>query len=116
MLLQKYSYISVLEGSDDLRKRKYRGDKNIYKGFCYISCEVLFFLAARKNIVLKPYVMRVENDTHWFLKDLKGKVIDPTAKQFDYKLDYNGGRCCGFLTKTPSKRAKELAKRLGVKI
>ena len=61
---------------------------------------------------LKPFVMKIRGKTHWFLKDKNGKVIDPTAKQFNIPIDYTKARACGFLTKKMSKRAQKLAARM----
>ena len=98
----------VLAVSDDLRLPKYRGHKNIYKGFCYISTEIIYHFGGGKEAGYKPYVMRIDNDTHWFLKNTSGQIIDPTVKQYKRVPDYTKARCCGFLTKQPSKRAQEL--------
>ena len=58
-------------------------------------------------------VIRHHGGTHWFLKNNKGKVIDPTAEQFADSVPYDQGKGCGFLTREPSKRARELLRRAG---
>lgn len=60
---------------------------------------------------LKPCVVKHEGITHWFLRTNTGRVIDPTAEQFNTKVPYNQGKGCGFLTVFPSKRAKILLRR-----
>lgn len=84
-------------------------------GNCYVTSESLFHLLGGKRSGWKPCVMRVDSDTHWFLKHDSGLILDPTAKQFGKarsKLDYSMGRGCGFLTRRPSARAALLMEEL----
>lgn len=83
-------------------------DDPVETGHCYIAAEALFHLLGGKEAGYTAYVMRVDDDTHWFLKDRKGKILDPTAAQFPDGVDYSKGRPCGFLTKKPSRRAQYL--------
>jgi hypothetical protein len=79
-------------------------------GHCYVVCEVLAHFIGFDR--LKPMVVQHEGSTHWFLlQQPSGRVLDPTADQFDTPVPYDQGKGCGFLTKKPSKRAIELAKR-----
>jgi len=51
----------------------------------------------------------LNGNTHWWLKDGCGKIIDITAAQYiDFGLipPYNNGVGRGFLTKLPSKRTQ----------
>lgn len=82
------------------------------RGNCYVTCEALYHLLGGKDACLKPMVMRHEGDTHWFLMGSGRYIIDPTAGQFKTPPDYSKARGCGFLTKAPSKRAKELMQRM----
>ena len=94
--------------TDDLRKPKYKGNKNPLAGHCYIACEVLFHLYPGKY---KACFIKHEGEPHWFLLDRKTKrVQDPTAGQFTTPVPYENGRGIGFLTKAPSKRAKVVLK------
>lgn len=98
------------ELSDDLRRPPWKGSKNKLAGHCYIACEALFHITRR---VLRPYHVKHLGQPHWFLiEPLSGKVIDPTAGQFKKPVPYHLGRCCGFLTQGPSKRAQILLDRL----
>lgn len=82
-------------------------------GYCYVVAEVTYHYLAPKGS--KPYVMKTgATETHWFLKDPAGKVIDPTADQFNELPDYSTGRPNGFLTKDISKRGRILADLLGL--
>lgn len=111
--------------TDELRKPKYRGHPNKYWGHCYVATEALFHLISRKH-GYKPYVLScwdvpgLPQDTHWFLM-IPGicHVLDPTYDQFEVEIPwdiYQGARCCGFLTKRPSKRAQILIKRVRARV
>ena len=101
------------------------------RGNCYVTCEALYHLLGGPKSGWRPMVMRHEGDTHWFLAKRvippggKGRgiqtaavnmplliVLDPTFRQFKTAPDYQKARGCGFLTKKPSKRARELAARM----
>jgi hypothetical protein len=93
-------------------------NKNKPRGNCYVAVESLFHLLGGRAAGYKPMVMRHEGDTHWFLiKEARNHyasdiIIDPTVSQFKTKPDYSKARGCGFLTKKPSKRARELMKKI----
>jgi hypothetical protein len=78
------------------------------RGNCYVTSEALYHLLGGKAAGWKPMRMRHERDTHWFLQHKSGEIIDATVSQFKTKPDYRKARGSGFLTKKPSKRAKEL--------
>lgn len=78
------------------------------RGNCYVTSEAAYHLLGGKKAGWKPMRMRVDNDTHWFLKHESGLILDLTARQFSVKLDYSKARGSGFLTKQPSKRAFKL--------
>lgn len=75
---------------------------------CYIAFEAYYHLRGGKDAGLKPVQGKHMGVSHWWLVDKSGEVIDITSKQFTRPVDYSGGRGRGFLTKKPSKRAKEL--------
>jgi hypothetical protein len=57
--------------------------------------------------------VRHEGDTHWFLVNINTtQRIDPTAKQFKKRPPYHRAKGSGFLTKKPSKRARDMMKRM----
>ena len=77
-------------------------------GYCYVVAEVVYHYLAPKGS--RPYVIKFgENDTHWFIKDPIGNVIDLTADQFDEPVDYTQGKPHNFQTKDISKRGRKLA-------
>ncbi|MFW6273098.1 MAG: hypothetical protein ACOC2U_04905 [bacterium] len=100
--------------SDDLLHDKYKKNRNNYlSGHCYIMTEALYYILDdddRKNYV--PSTLKINNITHWFLKNrTTGDIIDPTKNQFNFDLDYNKSRNRFFLTKKPSKRTLILLNR-----
>jgi hypothetical protein len=56
--------------------------------------------------------MRHESDTHWFLKHQSGFILDLTAKQFETPPDYSLAIGSGFLTRKPSRRAREMIQKM----
>lgn len=90
-------------------------------GNCYVTCEALYHLLGGKRAGLKPMYVKHEGGSHWFLVQrvditimghFREVVLDPTVSQFKTKPDYSKAKGKGFLTKKPSKRAKELMKKL----
>ena len=82
-------------------------------GYCYVVAEVVYHYLAPKGS--RPYVMKTsENETHWFIKDPEGRVIDLTEDQFEEPVDYTKGKPQNFRwTKEGiSKRGKMLAQLL----
>lgn len=84
---------------------------NMTRGNCYVTVEAIYHLTGGKDVWI-PQVMHWRGGTHWFLKHRRhGFILDPTAKQFKHKptmKDYAKARGCGFLTKKPSQRARNL--------
>lgn len=98
------------------------------RGNCYVTCEALYHLLGGRASGWTPRTVRHEGDVHWYLvrrlvRGVGGRneapvlmpieiVLDPTASQFKTEPPYHLGRGRGFLTKRPSKRARELMKKL----
>jgi len=93
---------------DELLKSKYKKlkNKNKYTGHCYVATETLYHLMDEKTrLEYCPAILKIGNDTHWFLKNKNnGNIIDLTKNQYCFKLDYSNARNAAFLTKIPSKR------------
>lgn len=111
----------IIENLDDsLLKPKYRKDKNRnkYTGHCYVATEALYHLLdSEEKINYTPSILKINNDTHWFLKNKKtGVIIDITKYQFNFELDYSNSRNAAFLTKSPSKRTLTLLNKIHEKI
>lgn len=61
----------------------------------------------------KPMRLKHEGDTHWYLVNVNTtQKIDPTVTQFKTRPLYIKGRGCGFLTKKPSKHAREMMEKM----
>ncbi len=106
--------------SPNLLKPKYRRElddrdyASITFGHCYVAAEAAYHLFAKEEGFV-PYMAKTgEGQTHWWLVNEETKVIiDPTFPQLrgDYSL-YKNGQRRAFLTKVPSKRARELMMRV----
>lgn len=77
-------------------------------GNCYIASEAYYHINGGKRAGYKPMQGYHEGTSHWWLVNDKGKVIDITASQFSTAVNYSSGCGRGFLTKRPSKKAKEI--------
>ena len=94
--------------SDELRLPKYKGHENQLRGHCYVASEAAWHMWGKEN-GYRPKYLKVDGETHWYLQHHEtGAILDITAEQFDFELDYSAGKGCGFLTKEPCKRTKQL--------
>lgn len=93
----------------DWLKKKPENSPNSF-GHCYIASEALYYMGG-KEYGLKPYILKINGGTHWFLRN-KAEFIDPTWDQFSFYLDYESAKGAAFLTKYPSKRTKILIERV----
>jgi hypothetical protein len=83
------------------------------RGNCYVTSEALYHLLGGKASGWKPMRVRHEGDTHWYLfNTITGQRLDPTSSQFKSLPDYSKAVGSGFLTKQPSKRARNLMQTL----
>lgn len=99
--------------TDDLLKPKYRkvSNRKLSTGHCYVATEALYHIMnPKQRKQYKPHYLKINNDTHWFLKGKK--IIDVTYDQFDILPDYDNGKSAAFLTKFPSKRTNTLLMRI----
>lgn len=100
--------------SPDLLKKQYRGETGV-GGHCYAASEACFHMLGGSASGWTPQVYKSPDGwTHWWLKHEAGAICDPTAEQFPYVFPYHLGRGNGYLTKAPSKRAKEILRRVEV--
>lgn len=105
--------VAVLaEAGNDLLKPEFHDGPHPLYGHCYVAAEALYHHAGGRASVYTPVRARDHNGTvHWWLEDLRGNIIDPTASQYlelGQTPPYKSGRRAGFLTKQPSKRAQEV--------
>jgi len=83
------------------------------RGNCYVTSESLYHLLGGKKAGWKPMRMQTQLGTHWWIEHASGVRVDATAKQFGGGgVSYSKGRGSGFLTKRPSRRARELMERM----
>lgn len=94
------------------------------RGNCYVTCEALYHLLGGKAAGLTPHTVRHDGDVHWYLvQDVyldtsagssrrAALVLDPTRAQFKTAPPYHLGRGRGFLTREPSRRARDLMDRM----
>lgn len=77
-------------------------------GFCYIATEALFHLIGGEKTNYRPAFYKKGKESHWWLVDNQGKILDPTKDQFKpNKPQYHLGKRIGFQNgyKKPSKKA-----------
>ena len=99
--------------SQDLLKPQFKGHPNKLWGHCYVASEALYHLLGADASYYRPMRIKVNSVNHWFLKNKKtNEILDVTAEQFDFKLDYSKAKNAAFLTKKPSKRCKILIERI----
>lgn len=100
--------------SDDLLKPQYRAQPNRRPttGHCYAASEAVYHLLGGKDAGWTPVRIRHEGGPHWFLRHTDGTVLDPTGDQFDTPVPYATGTGCGFLTRSPAARAREILRRV----
>jgi hypothetical protein len=100
------------EWSEKLKEGKHHP----FAGHCYAASEALYHLLGGKEKGYKPMRGKGLNDeTHWWIVDKDGNILDSTSEQFYFvglKPPYKNGKGTGFLTKSPSKRAKEIISRI----
>ena len=90
--------------------------ENPLHGYCYVASEALYHLWGKANgftpAQLWVHVGHGRKYSHWFLR--RGdEVLDITAMQFGgTRIAYDKARGTGFLTKWPSKAAREIIRRV----
>ena len=96
---------------------------NPLAGHCYAATEALYWMLGGTASDWKTYVLSHlswpegldEGETHWFMKNSKGEVLDPTAGQFEGQdIAYDKGRYNSMMNypKGGSKRAREIMRRV----
>lgn len=94
---------------EGLRKPAYRNHPNPLRGHCYVVSEAIWHLKY-KELGYTPHIVRVGMETHWFLK--RGPhIVDLTAGQYGAEPEYDNSKRQAFMTRKPSKRARELMRR-----
>lgn len=100
---------------DEQLARRVRNALPCIERHCYVASEAYYHLS---NENLKPVQKWVQIDqehevSHWWLENKDtGEIIDLTADQFGFTVEYSEGRGRGFLSKEPSRAAKVVIKRI----
>jgi hypothetical protein len=104
--------------SNDLLNVQYRkikeqhSEADVAFGHCYVATEAAYYLLGGKETGWSPQFVRVAGYAHWYLRHQSGFIFDPTSSQFKVPVPYHLGKGKGFLSKLPSKRCKQLLKRI----
>lgn len=116
-MIEYYRLMTEIQSclTEDLLKKEFKiTTGNKLSGHCYVATEALYYLLPN-NIqeIFKPSTLKVNGVTHWFLRNIiNNEILDPTAPQFDFELDYTKSRRSAFLTQVPSKRCLILINRI----
>ena len=97
--------------TNDLRKPKYRNNSNAMAGHCYVASEAAYHMLGGKEAGWTPQQINHEGDSHWYLKNKDGRILDLTSDQFKTSVPYDEGKGKGFLTVEPSERAQTVMDR-----
>lgn len=118
-LLTAFEDAFVLPESKSLLAKRWRTKNSAVgappsTGFCYIAAEAVYHILKDAGLEAKAYCASYEENgkssTHWWV-EVEDWIVDPTASQYTMvgeKPPYYLGRGKGFLTKKPSKRARQL--------
>lgn len=98
---------------------------NPLAGHCYAATEALYWMLGGTESDWKTYVLSHlswpegldEGETHWFMRNSKGEILDPTAGQFEgQEIAYDKGRYNSMMNhpKGGSKRAREIMRRVSL--
>lgn len=108
----------------DLLKGMWNKDfDNPLAGHCYAATEALYWMIGGPESDWKTYVLSHlswpegldKGETHWFLRNNKGEILDPTAGQFGGQdIAYDKGKYNSMMNhpKGGSKRAREIMRRI----
>jgi 5-methylcytosine-specific restriction endonuclease McrA len=78
-------------------------------GYCYVASEALYHLAGGATSGLSVYRCPLPSGgSHWWLANSSGKILDPTAEQFNKPPPYSQGVRTSFLSRKPSGRTAKL--------
>jgi hypothetical protein len=91
-------------GKDGLKTKKMRDEwskDNPTRNYCYIVSEFIYKYIAPKGVKHLMLKVKGEGATHHFLKWVDGTIVDLTAEQFGFKLDYSKARGSSFFNPPP---------------
>ena len=96
---------------------------NPMTGHCYAATEALYWMLGGPKSEWRPYVLSNKTwperlgvgETHWYLKNVFGEILDPTKEQFGAEeIKYDKGTPNGMMNypEGGSKRDKEIIRRI----
>lgn len=110
-LLSENNHILTKELLKKEWKEKIKEEQHFTAGHCYAACEAIYYLYGRNNFLISQVIKFDNGNTHWFLKNkITNEIYDPTYKQFDFKINYENGKGCGF--QQQSFRSLEIMRRI----
>jgi len=71
-------------------------------GHCYVASQALFFSQGGYESGWTVWRVRHEGGVHWFLKDPRGAIVDPTASQFRTPVPYERATRSAWISSRPS--------------
>ena len=89
---------------------------NPTRNYCYMVSEFIYKYIAPKGVKHLKLKVKGEGATHHFLKWGDGTIVDLTAEQFGFKLDYSKARGASFLNPRPygvAKNTRRFAELMG---
>lgn len=88
-------------------------------GFCYLGVEALFHAIGGINSEFRPKYIKQGIETHWWLSNKSGIILDPTADQYGGDdIPYHQGIGAGFMNgySNPSRRTKIILQISNIKV
>ena len=83
--------------TDDLVVAKYKDGVGKFDGHSYVAAEAYWHLAGGKESGFQPMQARVDGVSHWWLRDLQGRVVDLTLGRGEKSgFPYEEGEARGF--------------------
>ncbi len=88
-------------------------------GFCYLGMECVLYAIGGIAKGLKPKYLKDDGETHWWLENESGIILDPTADQYGGDdIPYHKGIGAGLMNgyERPSRRAAILLEIAGIEV
>lgn len=107
-------------GVEDLTpayRRQHEAGCDAMTGHCFVATNAFWHATGGPQGKYQPRQVRVEGESHWFLVDDRGHVVDLTASQFSTPVPYAQGRRVGMRARPggdarPTERAQAVLDRI----
>ena len=98
-------------------RRQHEAGCDSMTGHCFVATNAFWHLTGGLRGRYRPLQVRVEGESHWFLVDDEGRVVDLTASQFASRVPYEDGRRVGMRAQPsgderPTERAQAVIDRV----